>query len=172
MKIWYSAHIVMFVEFSNKTQNHFPVWENIVLVEAESESQAFEKAEHCGRQSEGDDGGSFRWSDQPAKWVFAGVRKLTECALVTDRPGDGTEVSYSELEVDSRATLDRFVAGDPVKVCYNDRYRSERDKQVEAPKRRRRKQASPRAAADPATGRASWVVDAHWSVAGFAELGR
>lgn len=131
----------MFVEFKNHRQDHFPVWENIVLVEADSQSQAFEKAERCERRGEGDDGGTFRWGNQPAKWVFAGVRKLTECALVADRPGDGTEVSYSELEVDSRAAIDQFVAGDRVTVCYNDRYRPEAGKQGEAPKGCRRKQA-------------------------------
>ena len=141
MKTWYSAHIIMFVECNFEPQRHFPVWENIVLVEAESEDQAFEKAERCGRQSEGDDGGSFRWGDQPAKWVFAGVRKLTECALVTDRLGDGTEVSSNEFEVSSRAAIEKFVSGEPVKVCYNDRYRPTQDDQRETPKRGRRKQA-------------------------------
>ena len=141
MKTWYSAHIVMFVELANNRQDRFPVWENIVLIEADTEDQAFEKAERCGRRGEGDDGGNFRWGNQPARWVFAGVRKLTECALVADRPGDGTEVSYSELEVDSRAAIDQFVTGDPVNVCYNDRYRPERGDQGEAPKGRQRKQA-------------------------------
>ena len=131
----------MFVEFKNSPQKNFPVWENIVLIESESEDEAFEKAEGYGRLGEGDDDGSFRWGNQPARWVFAGVRKLTECVLLADRPGDGTEVSFNELEVESRAAIDRFVAGDPVKVCCNDRYRPAFDRLKEAPKRGRRRQA-------------------------------
>jgi hypothetical protein len=123
---------VRFGEYLNQEQQHFPIWENIVLVEADSEDQAFEKAERFGHQNEGDDGGNFRWGNHPAKWVFAGVRKLTECALVTNRPVDGTELTYCELEVDSRAAIDKFIAGDPVKVRYNDRYRSEKSDLGEA----------------------------------------
>jgi hypothetical protein len=76
---WFAAHIVMFVKVTGKRQRRFPVWENIVLIEADSEARAFAKAEQRGRLDEGDDGGSFRWGGQPASWVFAGVRKLTLC---------------------------------------------------------------------------------------------
>ncbi len=139
MKTWYSADVVMFVEFSDGKQTHFPAWENIILVEAESEEAAFEKAEALGRRGEGDDSGEFRWDGRPARWVFAGVRKLTECAVLadSDRPGDGTEVSFSELELDSRADIERLVAGEPVKVGFNDRYRPS----LEVPERGRRKPA-------------------------------
>jgi len=48
MKTWYSAHVIMFAEFKDGPQEHFPVWENVVLIEAESEESAFEKAERHG----------------------------------------------------------------------------------------------------------------------------
>jgi hypothetical protein len=34
------------------------------------------------------------------------------------RPGDGTEVTYSEMEVDSMAALEQFVSGQPATVRF------------------------------------------------------
>lgn len=120
---WYSAHIIMFVELKAGAQDRFPVWENVVLIRAETEDEAFEKAERHGRLDEGDDGGSFRWGKQPARWVFAGVRKLTACPMLSDQPDDGTEVTYNELELSSREDVTRLAVGDRVLATYNDRYR-------------------------------------------------
>jgi hypothetical protein len=113
----------MSVTLRGTVQDRFPVWENIVLVEAENEEKAFAKAERHGRESEGDDGGSFRWGMKPARWVFVGVRKLTECVLDGETPGDYTEVSYSEFELESRDAVNNLAAGEPVWVLINDRYR-------------------------------------------------
>src|SRR5207248_1660495 len=84
---WYAAHIVMYVEFKEGEQKSYPVWENIVLVEGESEEVAFRKAEMRGRDQAGDDGGTFRWGGRPASWVFGGLRKLTLCENADERPG-------------------------------------------------------------------------------------
>lgn len=143
MTCWYSAHIIMFIHYKNAVQDHYPVWENIVLVEARTEEEAFEKAERLGHSGEGDDGGSFRWGKEPAEWVFAGVRKLTECQTFDDRPGDGTELSYNELELDSLEAVKKLASGKRVEVTYNDRYRPARGKSSKAegepkPARRRR----------------------------------
>src|SRR6266851_5252206 len=120
---WYAAHIIMAVQLRSRRQTRFPVWENIVLIAAASEAEAFPKAEQIGRRNEGDDGGSFTWGGQPATWVFAGVRKLTECASIGDRPGDGTEISYIEMELDSQEAVDQLAAGASVALRYNERYR-------------------------------------------------
>ena len=120
---WYSAHIIMLVDMKHVVQNSYPVWENIVLIRAETEDEAFEKAERYGRSEEGDDDGSFSWGKEPARWVFAGVRKLTECQGLSDRPDDGTEVSYNELELDSREAVEKLAAGEPVQTYRSDRYR-------------------------------------------------
>ncbi len=138
---WYSAHIIMFVECKKGIQTNFPIWENIVLIEADSADLAFEKAETRGRMGEGDSDGSFRWKDQPARWVFAGVRKLTECDNLHDRPGDGTEVTYNELEVDSRAAIDRLVAGDSILVRFEDCFGSTSESLDEDPEQLRRQEA-------------------------------
>jgi hypothetical protein len=141
---WYAAHIVMFVEFKTGEQRRFPVWENIVLIKAQSEEDAFAQAERQGRAEEGDDGGSFRWGKHPARWIFAGVRKLTECEHSNEIPGSGTELSYTELEFDSRESIEKLVAGKPVDARFNDRFHPVAKRNphtVEQPKPRRRKPA-------------------------------
>ena len=120
---WYSAHIVMFVEFKEEKQDRFPAWENIVLLDAATEEEAYTRAEELGRRDEGDDGGTFRWGKQPARWVFAGVRKLTECVLSADRPGDGDEVSSLELQFKTKKDLNRFVSGKSAMALVDERYR-------------------------------------------------
>jgi len=119
---WFAAHVIMAVKLKSGRQSRFPVWENIVLIEAKSEDEAFRKAEDIGRQGEGDDGGTFHWGGKPASWVFAGVRKLTDCALAGTGPEDGTEITYNELELESAAAVELFAAGDPVPLRYNDRF--------------------------------------------------
>jgi hypothetical protein len=121
---WFAAHLIMAVKLKRARQTRFPVWENIVLIAAESEAAAFAKAERIGRAEEGDDGGTFRWGGHPATWVFKGVRKLTECVSADDRPGDGTEVSYIEMELDSQEAVNQLAAGEPVALRYNERYRT------------------------------------------------
>lgn len=127
---WFAAHIVMSVKLKRKRQRRFPVWENVVLIKADSEDQAFEKAKQRGRLEEGDDDGSFRWGGEPATWVFAGVRKLTACEDPEHRPGDGSEVSYLELELKSEEAVTRFAANQPVPTFYNEKFRSKHGSQT------------------------------------------
>ena len=50
MSLWYAAHILMYVKRKNKHSGKIPVWENIVLIKAESEDAAFAKAQERGKQ--------------------------------------------------------------------------------------------------------------------------
>jgi hypothetical protein len=119
---WFAAHLVLYVRFKKQPQSRFPVWENIVLFRAASEDEAFARAEHYGHAEEGDDDGSFHWDGEPACWVFVGVRKLTACVDPTSQPGDGTELTYLEMELDSREAVERLVNGEPVSVRLQDRF--------------------------------------------------
>jgi hypothetical protein len=122
---WYAAHVVMVVRFKVQPQEHYPAWENIILLRADSGDEAFERAERRGRQDEGDDGGTFRWGGKPAEWVFAGVRKVVACVDEGVQPGDGTEVSYTDLEFSSREELDRFVEGEAAHVLVRDAFQGD-----------------------------------------------
>jgi hypothetical protein len=118
---WYAAHLIMVVRYKRGGQERFPVWENIVLIEASSVEEAFAKAEERAKQDEGDSRGTFTWAGEPAAWHFAGVRKLCTCVNPEERPGDGTEVSYLELELPSEAAVVELVEGKPVALLFEDR---------------------------------------------------
>lgn len=120
---WFAAHIIMFVQLKKKKQRRFPVWENIVLVQANSEVQAFQKAERKGRLEEGDDDGSFTWGGEAATWVFAGVRKLTMCEDFETRPGDGTEVTYVEFELESLGAVRKLARSQAVTFRSKEQFR-------------------------------------------------
>ncbi len=115
---WYAAHVIMYTEFKDGNQDKYPIWENVHLVQAFSEEEAFRRACDIGRASEGDSSGTYFYEDRPAKWVFAGVRKLIQCKDKDSQPTDGTEVSYSVLEVPTRADLDKLASGETTQVLY------------------------------------------------------
>jgi hypothetical protein len=123
---WYAAHLVLYVKFKNRRQTRYPVWENIVLINARTVDEAFEKAEARGREDASPDE-SFTWGGQPAEWVFGGVRKLTECVDEHQRPSDGTEVTYIEMELASKADLEKFIDGQPTTVQIDDGFPEEED---------------------------------------------
>ncbi len=123
MSNWFAAHLIMYVKFKEQPQSTFPVWENIVLINADSEDEAFAKAEKHGHDHEGDDEGSFRWGGKPATWVFAGVRKLTVCQDPEERPSDGTELSYTEMQLGSEQSVRKLAKGEPVEVRFRERFR-------------------------------------------------
>jgi hypothetical protein len=120
MTNWYAAHLILYVKLKDLPQRKYTVWENIVLVKAATDEEAFAKAESRGKEEEGDDGGTFRWGGKPARWVFAGVRKLTLCEDPERRPDDGTEVSYTEMEVGSEQAVRKLVQGQAVAVNYKE----------------------------------------------------
>jgi hypothetical protein len=122
MSLWYAAHILLYVKRKEGATGKCPVWENIVLIKADSEEEAFAKATQRGKEEEGDDDGTFRWRGKPAEWVFAGIRKLTLCEDPEKRPGDGSEVSYTEMEVESEQAVRKLLEGKPVAVRFRDQF--------------------------------------------------
>jgi hypothetical protein len=122
---WYTAHLVMYFRWREGDQDHFPVWENIVLIQAGSVEEAFAKAEQRGKDDAAYDDESLRYGNRPETLEFAGVRALVACDDADERPGDGTEVSYVELELNSRQELDAFVEGKRVAVVYTEPFSDE-----------------------------------------------
>ncbi len=110
----------MFVQFKDGVQNHYPVWENILLIEAPDDDAANELAVVRAKEDEGGSDSGFTWDDRPATWVYAGLRKLIKVAhrSVSEEIGPGDELSYSEFDLPNREALDRLVAGDEVDLRY------------------------------------------------------
>ena len=115
---WFVAHVVMSVRFKDGGQDRFPVWENIILIEARTESEAWEKAIVRGKEDAGDSNNTFTWDGRAAEWIYSGIRKIVISDYLGARPESGTEVTYSEFEVATAEDLESLVAGRSVKVVY------------------------------------------------------
>ncbi len=113
---WYSASVVIYVKFKDGIQDHYPIWENVVLISAKSDDDAMAEACLIGQESDGDE---FTWEEREACWVFAGVRKL----LSIDVPSNlnlesGTEVTYSQMLLKTREDLEALIDGEEVELIY------------------------------------------------------
>jgi len=109
----------MYARFKDGQQDHYLVWENVLLVEAESDGLAEQRAAARARLDEGDSNGSFRWDGRPAEWVFAGLRKVLSVShQAAVSLGHGDEVTYSEFHVADEKALRDLVAGREVSLKY------------------------------------------------------
>ncbi len=117
---WYAAHAIMYVRFKAGRQSTYPVWENVLLIDARDPVAARRKAERRAKQDEGDSGGTFRWENRAAEWVFAGLRKVVAVSHQSPQPvpADGDEITYSEYEVANATTLRKLVSGKSARVEY------------------------------------------------------
>jgi hypothetical protein len=122
---WYAAHLILYFKRRKGSQTRFQVWENIVLIRADSSDEAYEKAEKRGHQEEAIDDETLTIGGHPSRLVFAGVRKVTLCQDEHARPTDGTEISYNELVLRSEAAIKKLVAGNTVPVEVLSPFRAE-----------------------------------------------
>ncbi len=123
---WYAVSIIMLIKFDDGNQDTYPIWENIVLIKAESVSKAFKKAEKIGKDYERTKEGSVTCNGRLATEVFAGVRKLIECDDSEERPSDGTELTYSQMVISDENSFSRFVQGKSVNLLYEELPSSDR----------------------------------------------
>jgi hypothetical protein len=117
---WYAAHAIMYVKFKDCQQDKYPIWENILLIEAQSEQEAIAKAIERAKEDEADSEGTFTWEGRPATWCLGGIRKLVTCEFFTTGPADGTEITYLELEASSQKDFMRFLGGETVTIRCNE----------------------------------------------------
>lgn len=117
---WFAAHAIMYFELTDGPQDSFQVYENVFLVHAETADEGFAKAREVARRDEGDGSSSLRVGERTARLVFGGIRKLI--TVLTERPngqpGDGDEITYSEMVVPDREALRRLIADEDVDVEY------------------------------------------------------
>ncbi|WP_338847478.1 DUF4288 domain-containing protein [Massilia sp. W12] len=115
--LWFGAHIVMRVFYKDGDQDNCLVMENVILISANDDEEAEQKAETIGRSLEGDSEGTFTWKNRPAYWGFVGVRKLVEIRnskSSNDEVDDASEISYSILDIESVELLRKFMEGEEI----------------------------------------------------------
>jgi len=121
MKTKYAAHLIMAVRFREGVQDRFPCFENVVVVDAETDDDAMQAALACGEQEAA--ATEFDWDGRPAIWQFVGVRKLIECRTLgslENRLEPGTEVTYSQFVLSSEDDLRKLADGESVPLTYEE----------------------------------------------------
>jgi len=119
---WYAGHIVMCLELKDDPQDVFMVYENIVLIGAESSEEALLKAEAQG-QSEADLlDDSTTLDGKPARWIYKGVRKVVSCVCYPreQRPVSGDELTYNTYYLKSLDEVAKLARGESVSLEYDD----------------------------------------------------
>jgi hypothetical protein len=126
---WYAAHMIQYFKKKQGVQKSYLVWENVVLIEATTPTEAWQIARQIGEEEYGDDGDeSLKIDGEPAVSVFGGIRKLIECmpTVVSEldwnedfKPGHLTEITYSGYEVDIEE-LPKLINGEMAVVTYQD----------------------------------------------------
>jgi hypothetical protein len=117
---WYAAHAIVYFELIDGPQDEYQVYENVFLIKAEMPEEALAKANELARREEGDDDGSLRVGDRPARRVFGCIRKLVSVSheRLDGQIGDGDEVTYNEFVLADRKALDKLLGAEDVNLLY------------------------------------------------------
>ncbi len=120
---WYVASIIMSIKTLEQPQSQIPVYENFVLIEAETSTEALEKAEVIGR-NEAFYNNDMTLDNKAAKMVYEGLRKLINISnpepfdLDHDRPVSGTELTYSQYILENNEQMKDLVDGGELTLRY------------------------------------------------------
>jgi hypothetical protein len=121
---WFSATFISVARLRTGEQDSYPVWEDICLIEASTDDEAFRKAEELGKSRDSDDQ-TLTLNGQPARMTFLGVRKVARVINPLDVPEDavpqhGSEVAFSKYSVSASTDLEKLVRGESVPVIYEE----------------------------------------------------
>jgi len=124
---WYAAHIVLLTKFLDSVQDSYPVWENVVLINAATSDEAYAIADRKGNAEAAVE--NHTYNGRPAAWVYMGTRKLNECLEYFDpeervsggMEEHGTEVTYSSFVLPDEEAMQKLLANRDVTVLYEGR---------------------------------------------------
>jgi hypothetical protein len=90
---WYISHEILCAEpYDQETDEPLTVWENLILIRANSPEEAYEKANQHGRDSEEE----IRIDEKKGRHRFVGLKDLV---LIYDDLEDGAELEWHEMEL-------------------------------------------------------------------------
>lgn len=122
---WYAAHLIEYFKIKEGYQDTFPVWENVILLRANSSAEALKLARQIGEENHKIPDDSWRVDDKPAIHVFLGIRKVVECDIDDSNdpntfPNSGTEITYIKMQLATEDDVQKLVRGDSVTVIRED----------------------------------------------------
>lgn len=119
---WYCAHLIYYNKFKDGIQDKYLIQEDIHLIRAKSDQEAFAKAEKMGKETE-DCIGEITIKGRQTVLAFAGVRKVTlRVYPEEERPEDGTELTYLEYEIENEKRLKKLLNGKNVKLLLKEKF--------------------------------------------------
>src|SRR5258706_13878706 len=90
---WYLSYEILYYELTPPSaQERYTVWENLVLIKADSPEEAYEKAMKHGSLSEG----QVKRGDQTAACRFKGLKNLIK---IYEEIEDGAQLEWKEYEM-------------------------------------------------------------------------
>jgi len=115
---WYAAHLINYFDFLDEPKCNFLAWEDIVLVEANSDDEAEKKAWELGEDRIVNDDNT-RIDGRMVVQKFLGVRKIIECSPSFDLE-TGTEISFSQFRIRDIESAKKLAEGQEVDLKYVD----------------------------------------------------
>jgi len=118
---WYTASAIFLFEYKDGNQDSFTAWENVYLLEANSNKEAMIKAEKCARRYEEGKESTTKLDGRDVVMKYHGLRKLIEVQYSDDSEKgslDCAEVTFSEFNLDTQEEFSSLVQGKSVEVGY------------------------------------------------------
>ncbi len=121
---WYAAHVVLLTKFMDGVQDSYPIWENVVLINAAKSDEAYAIADKKGSAEAAVE--DHTYNGRPVAWIYMGTRKLNECLEYFDpeereaggMEEHGTEVTYSSFVLPDEEAMQKLLANRDVTVLY------------------------------------------------------
>lgn len=111
---WFAAHNLMVLRPETPVTEPLLCWENIILLEAEYDSDIWGMAARRAINVDASDQYAMTpYYSVPARWEFAGTRKIVTVRQDSDGDGlaNGDELTFNTLYLDQNM-IDSFVEGD------------------------------------------------------------
>jgi hypothetical protein len=92
--MWFASHLLFSVRFQQGNQDHFPIVERVVLIEAFDHEEARDRAAEMVEREQGEGSGDRRYNGHAAELVYLGVKK----SIVLATEDGGTEITLQKCQ--------------------------------------------------------------------------
>jgi len=110
---WYVSHEILAIELDDEDTDDVLVWENLILINADDPSEAYEKAMQHGVASEDE----IKVNGKKGRLSFKGLKDLV---LIYEELEDGAEIEWHEIRI-SKSELNGWVKTKPEMHAFNPR---------------------------------------------------
>jgi len=119
--MYFLGHILMMIKYKKGIQKEFSIFENSVIVKAESEKKALKLFKKKGESQEGDSDGTLIFEGRLSEEKFIGIRQIFEIdeEEFMENINYGIEIGYSKLKIEGKENLKKLLKNDDVILNYS-----------------------------------------------------